>query len=420
MKIFAALAALWITAALMLVVFLLDDDSTCGTAVPAPASPGAPLPAGSKVYPVAQGVFTITDGFGARGGAHKGTDYAAPEGTPIYAAMDGVVHDSGPASGFGDWIVLDHNINGEIWSTVYGHMYEKDLLVHVGDQIAAGQQISRVGTNGESTGPHLHFEVWTAGGRNGGGTPIDSVPWLEGAAQPGAGPAPTPGATPAPGVTVDPAAAAGTGTGISPTTPAPAPAPTTTGNSAGCAPADSGGGVDNLQPGLVPPEFEPWYRRAGALCPQISSSLLAAQGRQEGGFSPEGGANTSALSQTGAQGPSQFEPYTWTSWGAPVDDQGTPIGPVGTGDIHKPSDAIMAQGRFMCHIAEAVDGWISSGQVHWSGDRRELYVAGYNAGEGAVLSSGGFPTGSSDYVTQTRPYVDNILAMEPQYRRALS
>ncbi|MET9490024.1 M23 family metallopeptidase [Nocardia sp. NPDC006630] len=411
MKIVAAIAALWITAAALLVVFLLDDDSSCSPGGPAPAGP---VPAGSKVYPVAQGVFTITDGFGARGGAHKGTDYAAPEGTPIYAAMDGVVAESGPASGFGDWIVIDHNIDGATWSTVYGHMYEQDLLVHAGDHVSAGQLISRVGTNGESSGPHLHFEVWTAGGRLHGGTPIDSVPWLEGAVNPGGPPAPGT-TTAAPGPTVDPAGVAVPGA----PTPTAAPAPTTTSSSSGCTTA-GGGGVDNLEPGKVPPEFEPWYRRAGTICPQISSSLLAAQGRQEGGFSPEGGANTAALSSTGAQGPSQFEPGTWLTWGAPVDDQGNSIGPVGTGDIHKPSDAIMAQGHYMCHIAAAVDGWIAEGKVTAPADRRELYLAGYNAGEGAVLSSGGFPTGSNDYVVQTRPYVDNILAMEPQYARVLS
>ncbi|WP_067694634.1 peptidoglycan DD-metalloendopeptidase family protein [Nocardia jejuensis] len=393
--------AFWAATAMIVVVFMLGDDTPdctpagstaptsttpatntdtvlVGDAKPAPA-PGPVASMGSRVWPVAPGSYEISDVFGSRGGSHKGVDLAAPAGTPIYAAMDGVVAESGPASGFGEWIVLDHNDNGAQVGTVYGHMYAQDLLVHAGDQVKAGQQISRVGSNGESTGAHLHFEVYLDGGRLTGGHAVDPVPWLDGASAP-----------------------SGQGEAAKPVAP---PCPTT-----------PGGGVDNLQPGKVPPDFEPWYRKAGALCPQISSSLLAAQGRQEGGWSPDGGAKVTALSETGAQGPAQFMPGTWQSWGTPVDEQGNPTGPPGTGDVHKPSDAIMAQGRFMCHIAEAIDGWIASGQVTWSGDRRVLYLAGYNAGEGAVLASGGFPSGHSDYEVQTRPYADNILAMEPEYR----
>lgn len=387
MKVVAALVAFWFTASIAVIVFMLGDDTPdctpkpTGPAATAPADPSpvaaASVAPGSRVWPVEAGKYEISDVFGSRGGEHRGVDLAAPQGTLIYAAADGLVVEAGPASGFGMWIVLDHNIGGPV-GTVYGHMYPGDLLVAGGDQVKAGQPIARVGSNGQSSGPHLHFEVYVEGGRLSGGTAIDPVPWLDGATTTSGGDA-----------------------------GAPAPAPE-------C--ATPGGGVDNLQPGVVPPEFEPWYRRAGSLCPQISSSLLAAQGRQEGGWSPEGGPNVTALSETGAQGPSQFMPGTWQSWGAPVDEAGNPVGPPGTGDVHKPSDAIMAQGRFMCHIADAIDGWIASGQVTWSGDRRVLYLAGYNAGEGAVLRSGGFPEGHSDYVNQTRPYADNIIAMEPQYR----
>ncbi|MEV6071814.1 M23 family metallopeptidase [Nocardia sp. NPDC052001] len=386
-----AAAAFWAVTATIVVIFLLGDDTPDCTPAPTTGSgssvlvadaqpaPGPAVPFGTKVWPVEPGKYVISDVFGARGGTHMGVDLAAPEGTPIYAAMDGVVRESGPASGFGDWIVIDSNDNGAPVGTVYGHMYESGLLVHAGDPVKAGQQIATVGTNGQSTGPHLHFEVYVDGGRLTGGRAIDPVPWLNGASTPSSG-------------------------GGAPAAPAPVCAST------------PGGGGDNLQPGKVPPDFEPWYRKAGALCPQISSSLLAAQGRQEGGWSPDGGANVTALSSTGAQGPAQFMPGTWSSWGTPVDDQGNPSGPPGTGDVHKPSDAIMAQGRFMCHIASAIDGWIAEGKVTWSGDRRVLYLAGYNAGEGAVLASGGFPTGHSDYEVQTRPYADNILAMEPEYR----
>lgn len=392
----AAVTALWVVLATAVVLFMLGDTPTCTpatnltpttTVAPAPVPvadskpANAPTP-GLRVWPLAPG-YEISDVFGSRGGSHKGVDLAAPAGTPIYAAMDGVVHESGPATGFGDWIVLDHNDNGAPVGTVYGHMYEDDLLVRAGDQVTAGQLIARVGSNGESSGAHLHFEVYLDGGRLTGGRAVDPVPWLDGANTPSGG-------------------------GAEPGKPAAPPCPSTP------------GGVDNLAPGQVPPEFEPWYRRAGTLCPQISSSLLAAQGRKEGGHGPGGVANLNALSETGAQGPSQFMPGTWATWGQPVDEQGNPTGPPGTGDVHKPSDAIMAQGRFMCHIAAAVDGWIAEGRVTWSEDRRILYLAGYNAGEGAVLASGGFPTGSNDYVVQTRPYAYDIVAMEPEYARVLS
>lgn len=87
---------------------------------------------------------------------HKGIDIAAPCGTPIYAAAPGKVIASGPASGFGDWIVID---TGGGVTNIYGHMFAKDLLVSVGDHVKKGQLISRVGKNGEATGCHLHFQV---------------------------------------------------------------------------------------------------------------------------------------------------------------------------------------------------------------------------------------------------------------------
>jgi murein DD-endopeptidase MepM/ murein hydrolase activator NlpD len=81
-------------------------------------------------------------------------------GKPIYAARDGVVVASGPADGFGNWIVIKHTIDGNTYSTVYGHMYDDGLLVKVGDTVKAGQQIGTIGNNGQSSGPHLHFEIW--------------------------------------------------------------------------------------------------------------------------------------------------------------------------------------------------------------------------------------------------------------------
>lgn len=118
---------------------------------------------------------------------------AAPVGTDILAAADGTVVEAGPSSGFGHWIVLDHSIGGELVSTVYGHMYANGVFVDVGDQVTAGQVIGEVGNDGESTGAHLHFEVWE-GGRMSGGEAVDPMPWLTEnttPAQPSSGPPPS-------------------------------------------------------------------------------------------------------------------------------------------------------------------------------------------------------------------------------------
>lgn len=114
-----------------------------------------------------KGLFT--SGFGYRWGAlHAGIDLAAPIGTPIYAASDGVVIDAGPTAGYGAWVKLRHS-DGTV--TLYGHCNTWD--VQIGQRVFAGDQIATVGNRGNSTGPHLHFEVLL-----GGTNRTDPVPWL--------------------------------------------------------------------------------------------------------------------------------------------------------------------------------------------------------------------------------------------------
>ncbi|MDO5511723.1 M23 family metallopeptidase [Corynebacterium sp.] len=126
----------------------------------------APTP--TVVRPAA-GAFT--SGFGPRWGTmHNGIDIANAIGTPIYAAMAGTVIDSGPASGYGNWIRIRHD-DGSM--TVYGHM--STLNVGVGQRVSAGQHIAGMGNLGFSTGSHLHFEIHPAGSG-----PIDPVPWFAG------------------------------------------------------------------------------------------------------------------------------------------------------------------------------------------------------------------------------------------------
>lgn len=86
---------------------------------------------------------------------HKGHDYAAPEGTPIYAAAAGEVLIAGYSYSAGYWVVIDH---GKGLTTKYMHMYQRPL-VRAGQNVVKGQQIGGVGTTGQSTGNHLHFQV---------------------------------------------------------------------------------------------------------------------------------------------------------------------------------------------------------------------------------------------------------------------
>lgn len=85
--------------------------------------------------------------------AHKGVDYAAPTGTPIYATADGVVEFKGTKGGYGKAVVLQH---GDHYSTLYGHL--SAFAPNLGEQVSQGQLIGFVGQTGSATGPHLHYE----------------------------------------------------------------------------------------------------------------------------------------------------------------------------------------------------------------------------------------------------------------------
>jgi len=88
------------------------------------------------------------------GHIHTGIDLAAPLGTPIHAALDGIAHVIASATGYGLHVIVD---SGGGLTTLYGHMESVD--VHDGDPVSAGDVIGEVGSTGNSTGPHLHFEV---------------------------------------------------------------------------------------------------------------------------------------------------------------------------------------------------------------------------------------------------------------------
>ncbi|SFK56493.1 peptidoglycan DD-metalloendopeptidase family protein [Geodermatophilus ruber] len=113
----------------------------------------------------------VSSCYGPRWGTmHSGVDIAAPIGTPIHVPADGVVLQSGPASGFGLAVAVQH-ADGQI--TLYGHVNQS--FVGAGDVVTAGQQIAEVGNRGQSTGPHLHFEVHQGGLYK---NRVNPVPWL--------------------------------------------------------------------------------------------------------------------------------------------------------------------------------------------------------------------------------------------------
>lgn len=89
---------------------------------------------------------------------HRGTDFAAPTGTPILAAGDGTVVRSGPFGAFGNYVRLRHS---DGYETAYAHMSR--IAVRAGTRVRQGQVIGYVGSTGRSTGPHLHYEVMRRG-----------------------------------------------------------------------------------------------------------------------------------------------------------------------------------------------------------------------------------------------------------------
>ena len=102
-------------------------------------------PFGMRKHPI--------DGFNKM---HRGTDFAAPMGTPIMASGDGVVKKAGWCGGGGNCVVIKHN---STYQTIYAHMSKFAKGIKSGKRVKQGQTIGYVGSTGKSTGPHLHYEV---------------------------------------------------------------------------------------------------------------------------------------------------------------------------------------------------------------------------------------------------------------------
>ena len=108
-------------------------------------------PFGMRKHPI--------DGFNKM---HKGTDFAAPMGTPIMASGSGIIRKAGWCGGGGNCVVIKHN---STYQTIYAHMSKFAKSIRAGVRVKQGQIIGYVGSTGKSTGPHLHYEVLINGKR---------------------------------------------------------------------------------------------------------------------------------------------------------------------------------------------------------------------------------------------------------------
>jgi murein DD-endopeptidase MepM/ murein hydrolase activator NlpD len=127
---------------------------------------------GKLLWPVTGGKLTGNFGDARPGHTHEGVDEAVPIGTNVAAAGAGTVTYAGPSAGYGLRVDIDH---GGGLVTRYAHLSRAD--VRVGGQVRAGDRIGLSGNTGDSTGPHLHFEVRQ------GGVAVDPLPYLGPAGQ---------------------------------------------------------------------------------------------------------------------------------------------------------------------------------------------------------------------------------------------
>ena len=129
--------------------------------------PGADFTPTERVYFLNSGFrfplqsFRLTSSYGVRESPisgntvmHEGIDLAAPEGTEVYAVADGIVVDVGVNPVYGNYVIISH---GERWTSLYGHLQKAEAVLR--SNVRSGTLIGRVGSTGQSTGPHLHFEL---------------------------------------------------------------------------------------------------------------------------------------------------------------------------------------------------------------------------------------------------------------------
>ncbi|WP_426354747.1 murein hydrolase activator EnvC family protein [Exiguobacterium sp. R-39] len=137
-------------------------ESSEATVLPTPVS-SVPTGSAKFIRPASGGV---SQGFGPASGAngytfHNGVDFSGPVGSPIRAAASGTVITAGSGGPYGNHVMISHFLDGQVYTTVYGHM--NSLSVSAGQTVTQGQTLGTLGSTGNSTGPHLHFELHIGG-----------------------------------------------------------------------------------------------------------------------------------------------------------------------------------------------------------------------------------------------------------------
>lgn len=123
----------------------------------------------------------VSSGFGARqvencsfcSTNHQGVDFVPPAGTVIDSIAAGIVTVADKTGPFGNHVMIEHVIGGRKVQTLYAHMIAGSIVVAVGQTVTVAQPLGQVGSTGNATGPHLHFEVHLAG------VPVDPFAWLK-------------------------------------------------------------------------------------------------------------------------------------------------------------------------------------------------------------------------------------------------
>lgn len=157
----------------------------------------------------------------------------------------------------------------------------------------------------------------------------------------------------------------------------------------------------------APSQYMRWVQQAGQECKEIPAPVIAAQIDSESGWNPK------AKSDAGAEGISQMMPGTWKKWGQDVaHPDGTPK-PDGIKDPYTPGDAIIAQGKLDCWLADKVTQLLKAGKA--TGDPVALTLAAYNAGLDSIKFYGGVPP-----FPKTQSYVKRITALTSQYTAVTS
>ncbi|KAE8764559.1 M23 family metallopeptidase [Georgenia thermotolerans] len=154
-------------------------------ALAGPAATGATPRAGSLSGPLDRDGYALTSHYGPRciptvlaSTFHKGVDLGASEGSPIVSVAPGTVVRTRPDAVAGQWILIEHTIDGRRVYSSYSHVRDADAFVREGWHVNAGQKIAEVSSTGVSTAPHLHLEIWldTPDGRN----TVEPVGWFRG------------------------------------------------------------------------------------------------------------------------------------------------------------------------------------------------------------------------------------------------